>query len=219
MRTLEAKQKGVLELMLSAAKAQAEVVQHLMRAEGDAKLRALGSEIGGLLVKAVERSPEIIDSLAAGLTQFLSSAGEPISRPRTGNAGSARRPVSPEVSSTPAGVPAEGPQKSQPVGGSNSTPPQPAPEPQPLTESQQLDAIVRVIAEGFSACEPGSAVADRVRARYPAAIPTMQQYLGMDDFLVIMWLRQQPAIAAIASDPRFPQFYAEFKEAMMRYGP
>jgi hypothetical protein len=41
----------------------------------------------------------------------------------------------------------------------------------------------------------------------------------MDDFLVIMWLRQQPAIAEIANDPRFPQFYAEFKEAIMRSGP
>jgi hypothetical protein len=87
---------------------------------------------------------------------------------------------------------------------------QPAPEPQPLTESQLLDAIVQIIADGYSAGS-GGAAANTIREHYPAAIPVVQRYLTMDDFLVLMWLRQQPALAEIAADKGFPRYYAELK--------
>jgi hypothetical protein len=86
----------------------------------------------------------------------------------------------------------------------------PAPELQPLTESQLLDAIVQIIADGYPAGS-GGAVANTIRERYPAAIPVVQRYLAMDDFLVLMWLRQQPALANLVADKGFPRYYAELK--------
>ena len=44
----------------------------------------------------------------------------------------------------------------------------------------------------------------------------MQKYLAMDDFLVLMWMRQQPAMAEIAKDTGFAQFYAELKAGMIK---
>ena len=44
----------------------------------------------------------------------------------------------------------------------------------------------------------------------------MQKYLAMDDFLVLMWMRQQPAMAEIAKDTGFAQFYAELKAGIMK---
>ena len=213
MKTLGAMQKSILELTLNAAKAQAEIVQRLLHAQSDPDVRLLSSEIGGLLVKAVERAPEVIDSLTAGLAQFLNAAASPVQPGRTG-ATVPPPPAASATSSTPAGVPSPSPQPSQ-----DAAAQEPAPEPPPLTESQLLDAIIGAIAEGYSAGQSGQAVAEGICARYPAAIPTMQAYLSMDDFLVLMWMRQQPALAQIATDPQFPQFYAELKTAILKGRP
>ncbi len=43
----------------------------------------------------------------------------------------------------------------------------------------------------------------------------MQKYLAMDDSLVFMWMRQQPAMAEIAQDTGFTQFYAALKAGIM----
>jgi hypothetical protein len=181
METIGASQKAALDLLLYAAHAQAEVVHELLADDG-AKARALVSEVGNLLLGAVERGPEVIGAFAAGVAAFLDAAAAP---------------VKPAPESQPAVIP-------------NSVVEQPAPEPQPLTESQLLDAIVQIIADGYSAGS-GGAAANTIRERYPAAIPVMQRYLAMDDFLVLMWLRQQPALAEIAADKGFPRYYAEFK--------
>ena len=87
---------------------------------------------------------------------------------------------------------------------------QPAPESPPLTESELLDVIIQIIADGYST-GPGGAAANTIRQRYPGAIPVLQRYLAMDDFLVLMWLRQQPALAELAADKGFPRYYAELK--------
>jgi hypothetical protein len=52
-------------------------------------------------------------------------------------------------------------------------------------------------------------------ALYPAAVPTTQKYLAMNGFLVLMWMRQQPATAEIAKDAGFAHFYAELKAGIM----
>lgn len=210
METLGAMQKNVLELTLSAAKAQAEIVQRLVIKQSDADMRALGSEIGSLLVKAAERGPEIIDSLSAGLAQFLNTTAGPAQPARTG-ATVPPRPAASATSSTPADVPSRSPQPLQDTAAQKLVP-----EPPLLTESQLLDAITGAIVEGYSAGRSGQAVAEGIRARYPAAIPTMHAYLSMDDFLVLMWMRQQPVLAEIATDPQFPQFYAELKTAILK---
>ena len=181
METIGASQKAALDLLLYAAHAQAEVVHELLADDG-AKARSLISEVGDLLLEAVERSPEVIGSFTAGLAGFLDAAAAP---------------VKPPPESHPAAVP-------------DSVMEQPAPEPQPLTESQLLDAIIQIIADGYSA-GPGGAVANTIRERYPTAIPVVQRYLAMDDFLVLMWLRQQPALAELAADKEFPRYYAELK--------
>ena len=181
METIGASQKAALDLLLYAAHAQAEVVHELLADDG-AKARALVSEVSDLVLGAVERSPEMIGAFAAGVAAFLDAAAAPVKLP-------------------PESSPAAGP---EPVVE------QPAPESQPLTESQLLDAIVRIIADGYSAGS-GGAAADTIRERYPAAIPVVQRYLAMDDFLVLMWLRQQPALAKLAADKGFPRYYAEFK--------
>ncbi|MGD0599769.1 MAG: hypothetical protein ABR988_08100, partial [Terriglobales bacterium] len=64
--------------------------------------------------------------------------------------------------------------------------------------------------------QTGNAVSGSIRVLYPAAVPTMQKYLAMDDFLVLMWMRQQPAMAEIAKDTGFAQFYAELKVGIMK---
>ena len=181
METIGASQKAALDLLLYAAHAQAEVVHELLADDG-AKARALVTEVGDLLLGAVQRGPEVIGALAAGVAAFLDAAVAPVKPP-------------PEPS--PAAI-------------SDSVMEQPAPEPQPLTESQLLDAIIQIIADGYSAGS-GGAAANTIRERYPAAIPVMQRYLAMDDFLVLMWLRQQPALAELAADKGFPRYYAELK--------
>lgn len=194
METIGASEKATLDLLLYAAHAQAEVVHELLADDG-AKARALVSGVGDLLLVAVERGPEVVGAFAAGVAAFLDAAAAqakspPESAPAAGHASVVEQPT-PESSAVE----------------------QPAVEPQPLTESQQLDAIVQIIADGYSAGS-GGAAANTIRERYPAAIPVMQRYLAMDDFLVLMWLRQQPALAEIAVDKGFPRYYAEFKAGM-----
>ena len=184
METISASQKAALDLLVYAAKAQAEVVHELLANDG-AKARSLVSAVGDLMLGAVERSPEVIGIFAAGLTGLLNAAAAPVKPP-------------PET---------------QPAAIFDTGVEQPAPEPQPLTESQLLDAIVRIIADGYSS-GPGGAAANAIRERYPDAVPVMQRYLAMDDFLVLMWLRQQPALAEIAAEKGFPQYYAELKAGL-----
>jgi hypothetical protein len=182
METVGASQKAALDLLLYAARAQAEVVHELL-SDGGARAHSFASGAGDLLLKAAERSPEVIRSFAAGLAGFVDAVTSPVKLP-------------PE---------------SQPAAAPDSVMEHPAPEPQPLAESQLLDAIVRAIADGYSAGRPGGTVARSIRERYPTAIPVIQRYLAMDDFLVLMWLRQQPALEELAADREFPRFYAELK--------
>jgi len=201
METLGAVQKTALDVVLNAATAQAEVVHELLFGQIDGS-RALGSELGGLLFEAMERSPEIVNSFATGLTQVLSSAEAVLSGPLR--------------QSIPPAAPVRPPQESQPTAVPDGALPQPAPEPQQLTESQMLNAILLAIADGYSAGQTGNAVSGSIRVLYPAAVPTMQKYLAMDDFLVLMWMRQQPAMAEIAKDTGFAQFYAELKVGILK---
>jgi hypothetical protein len=184
METIGASQKAALDLLLYAAHTQAEVVHELLADDG-AKARALVSEVGDLLLGAIERSPEVLGAFAAGVAALLDAAAAPVKPP-------------PEM---------------QPAAISDSVMEQPAPEPRPLTESQLLDAIIQIIADGYSA-GPGGAAANTIRERYPTAIPLVQRNLAMDDFLVLMWLRQQPALAEIAANKGFPRYYMELKAGM-----
>jgi hypothetical protein len=196
VETLSDVQKPALDVVLNAATAQVEVVHELLLGQ----IEALGSELGGLLLEAVERSPEIINSFADGLTQVFSL--QPVLSGPLGQ-------------STPPAAPIESRQEPQPMTVPDGALPQPAVEPQELTESQLLNAILLAIAEGYSAGQPGNAVSRSIRVRYPGAVPTMQKYLAMDDFLVFMWMRQQPATAEIAKSTEFAQFYAELKAGIM----
>ena len=200
METLGAVQKTALEVALNAATAQAEVVHELLgQIDGRG---AMGSALGGLLFEALERSPAIINAIATGLMQGLSSPEAVASGPQR--------------QSIPPAAPVRPPQESQPTAVPDGALQQPAPEPQQqLTESQLLNAILLAIADGYSAGQTGNAVSHSIRVRYPGAAPTMQKYLAMDDFLVLMWMRQQPATAEIAKAAGFAQFYAELKAGMM----
>jgi hypothetical protein len=185
MATIGASQKAALGLLLYATELQAEMVRELL-AEGGDKSRSPVSQAGDLLLGAAARSFEVFGSFAAGLTGLLTTPAAPVKSP-------------PE---SPAGV-------------SDSVTEPPPPEAQPLTESQLLESVIRAVANGYSAGLPGGAVAESIRERYPAAIPVMQRYLSMDDFLVLMWMRQQPALAELAADKEFPRFYAELKAGIL----
>jgi hypothetical protein len=185
METIGASQKAALGLLLYATELQAEMVRELL-ADGGDKSRSPASQTGDLLLGAAARGFEVMGSFAAGLTNLLT---------------------------TP--VASEKPPPEFPAGASDSvTEPRP-PEPQPLTESELLESVVRAVADGYSVGLPGGTVVDGIRKCYPAAIPVMQRYLSMDDFLVLMWMRQQPALAELAADKEFPRFYAELKAGMM----
>jgi hypothetical protein len=59
-----------------------------------------------------------------------------------------------------------------------------------LYDSVDLDLKRKAMhADGYSSGQTGNAVSASIRAVYPAAVPTMQEYLAMDDFLVRMWGR------------------------------
>jgi hypothetical protein len=184
METISASQKTALGLLLYATELQAAIVRELL-ADGSVKSRSPVSQAGDLLLGVAARGFEAIGSFAAGVTGLLTTPAAPVKPP-------------PE---SPAAVPA------------SMTKP-PGPEPRPMTESQLLEAIVRAIADGYSGGLQGGTVADNIRERYPAAIPVIQRYLSMDDFLVLMWMRQQPALAELATEKEFPRFYAELKAAI-----
>ncbi len=202
MEALTAAQKPALELVLNTAKAQAEIVHQLLQTD-----------------------PEFVNSLAAGITDLLSSATNlalavaPVIL--SGPEAQIAQPVAnraPEGGSMP---PSQGQQASADVEGGEAQAPadvahsgEPAPEAPPMTEAQLLDAILLSIAEGYSTGLTGDVVAARIRVLYPATVPTIQQYLGMEDFLVLMWMRQQPALAEIAKEEKFARFYAELKAGL-----
>ncbi len=181
MKTIGASQRTALDLLLYAARAQAEVVHEIL-ADGGGKSHNFASGVGDLILEAVKRSPEVLDSLTAGLAGFVSAITSPVKPPE----------------SQPAAVPDSQMEHS-------------VSEPQPSDESQLLDAIIQAIADGHSVGSPGGAVARSIRERYPTAIPVIQRYMALDDFLVLMWLRQQPALAQLAADKEFARFYAELK--------
>jgi len=191
MKSLGAAQKAGLELLLEAAQAQAEVVRQLLDC-GPAATRTVGAELGSLLVQAVERSPEILDSVATGFRRWLAAVAGP----------------GPTRSNTSAGV-------STSSGKPLASELRPTEERRQPAEAQTLEAILATIAEGYSDRQTGGEVAQTIRARYPAAIPDMQKYLAMDDFLVLLWLRQQPALAKIAGEEGFARFYAELKSSLL----
>ena len=130
METIGASQKAALDLLLYAARAQAEVVHELL-ATGAAKAHSFVSGAGNLLLEAAERGPEVIGSFTAGLAGFLDAVTSPVKPPS----------------------------ESQPAAAPDSVMGHPAPEPQPLGESQLLDAIVQAIADGYSVGRPGGTVA------------------------------------------------------------
>ena len=225
MEALTAAQKPALELVLNTAKAQAEIVHQLLQTD-PAKARALGTEVGGLLAEAIERSPEFVNSLAAGITDLLSSATNlALAVAPAVLSGPESQVAQPPANKAPAGasMPPSQPQQASAV--VESVPEQapaevahsrePAPEAPPMTEAQLLDAILLTIAEGYATGLTGDVVAARIRVLYPAAVPTIQQYLEMEDFLVLMWMRQQPAMAEIAKEEKFARFYAELKAGML----
>lgn len=213
METLGAAQKAALDLLLSAAKPQADIVHELLLGDGDNRRRPFASHVGGLLVQAAERAPQVIDSVAAGLDRLLNSAGSlvPLVAAQTRPSAPPLQSAEPTAITTPPAAPVRPRREFRPFESPDLTPRQPVPESQPVTESQLLDAILLAIADGYSAGHKGDAVAHTIRTRYPAAISTMQKYLAMDDLLVLMWMRQQPATAEIATHKEFPRYYAELK--------
>jgi uncharacterized protein YoaH (UPF0181 family) len=192
MNSLGAAQKAGLEFLLGAVQAQARIARQLLD-QAPAASRTLGSELSGLLVQAVERSPEILDSVASGFKSWLTAVagpGEVRPEPPFGSSPeNSEAPPSPEPS-----IPAETP---------------------PASKAKDVDTILAVMAEGYSRGQSGGEVAQTIRTRYPDALPDMQKYLAMDDFLVLLWLRQQPALAAVAGEEGFARFYAELKMGIM----
>ena len=197
MEGLSTAQKSVLELSVKAAEAQANLVHELL-ARDHPKLGGLQSDVTSLLTSAVESGLELLNAL--GFTELLT--------PTAASPGAGNQKAS---NSSPAPTPGP-PEEEQisPAAATESTPPRPETEPQSTPESL-LDPILAMIAQGYSADQPGDAVARSICADYPAAVSTIQQYLAMDDFLVLLWMRQQPALAEIAAREDFPQFYAQLK--------
>jgi len=191
MASLGAAQRAALDLLLEATQAQAQVVRQLLD-NAPAATRNLGTEVGSLLASVLERSPEIIDSVSTGFTSWLTAFAGPAKAQSKSSAAT--------VSAVPTNTTAE--QK-------------PAAQPEPVAEPEPLEAILGLMAEGYSAGRTGSEVAETIRLRYPAAADEMRKYLAMDDFLVLLWLRQQPTLANVAVTEGFPKFYAELKAAMM----
>ena len=186
--SVAASQKAALDLLLYAAQAQAEVVHELL-ADNAAKPRAIIEGVGSLLLDAMT---------------YISGAQSPD--------GSRNKAASPKAVHRRSSVKTPRKRRDQAASGGNGKAPSPEPR---LSEAEMLDAVVRAIAEGYSARQPGGAVAHSIGERYPSAIPVMQQYLAMDDFLVLMWLRQQPPLANLAAEPGFSRFYAELKNGVV----
>jgi len=227
MEALTAAQKPALELVVATAKAQAEIVQQALLESDQAKARALGTELGELLAEAIERGPEVAGSVAGGIADLLNSATNlALAVAPTILGGAAPQPARTAAKATPEAGSSEPPQprREGDVPVDTSAGPQPAdvphpqesaPEAPPAREAELLDAILDTIAKGYLAGLAGGETAAGIRSHYPAAVPQIQQYLGMEDFLVLMWMQQQPATAQIAREENFAHFFAEFKAGML----
>jgi hypothetical protein len=223
MASLGAAQKAALDFLLEAAQTQAGIVRELLRVDTTSATAALGAGFGGLLAKAVERTPAIIDSVAGELSRWLgsgaSAAGtqtsgttEVVPLPDSGPSAADPSPVTAPSVETAGPAPfqqrePESSHPSKPEAGLSKAPPAP--------ESQSLEAVLATLAEEYSAGRNGGEAAQAICERYPAAVASMRQYLAMEDFLVLMWLRQQSALAQPAAEPAFPKFYAELKAAIL----
>lgn len=228
MQALSAAQRPALELALEAAKAQAEIVHQLLFTSGSHKGISIGHELESLMAEAVERSPKVVNSLAAGLFDVLNSAaalGLTLGPAALNGslmqetANTARRPKRSAQSQPPPdrANAAVGSEVAAPEAIDVSGAPLPEPEAPAMTDSQLMDAVLLAVAEGYSSGRRGSEVASGICLLYPDAIPVMSSYLAMDDFLVLLWLGQQPMTAEFVQQPDFASFYAEFKSAIVSY--
>jgi cell pole-organizing protein PopZ len=191
MESVGATKKAALQLLLEGAQAQAEIVRRLLLVDMRAVTGSLGSELGGLVVKAMQHTPVVIETLTAELSRWLGA---------------------------PAGVKVQS--ESGPAPATETIAPEPA-QPSKTSrpaEAQTLDTILTAIAEAYCSGQSGGEAAQILREHYPLAVASMQEYLAMDDFLVLMWLRQQPVLAALAAERGFTRFYAELKTAMLGIG-
>lgn len=159
---------------------------------------------------AIERKPEILDYLTRGLGALVDRLSTPAAPGHVQP--TVIRQVSPSLSgpataatSVTTGNPPNSIQPSAPI----TTPSQSVP-PQAV-----IDGILQAVLNGYQAQYDGSAVANSIAVLYPGAIPLLQEYLQMNDSMVMMWLRTQPVLAPIVNNEDFPEFFMDFKKGVL----
>lgn len=183
---------------------RAKGIAELLKTDSDGTLRGIlfGSEereptgLGASLFRVAEtiltKRPDIIDS-AANLLGRLS--------------GPAQAPGAPTLQQQPAlaGVPQQVQQQM----------PQQQPVQQQSQEEYLINGLLGVVVNGFNGGHSGAVVATSMRVTHPRETESFVQYLKLPDEAIIGWLQSQAVIAPIMSDPRFAEFYEDFKTELL----
>jgi hypothetical protein len=183
---------------------RAKGIAELLKTDSDGTLRGIlfGSEereptgLGASLFRVAEtiltKRPDIIDS-AANLLGRLS--------------GPAQAPSAPTLQQPPA------------LAGVQQQVQQQMPQQQPVQQQSQeeylINGLLGVVVNGFNGGHSGAVVATSMRVTHPRETESFVQYLKLPDEAIIGWLQSQAVIAPIMSDPRFAEFYEDFKTELL----
>jgi hypothetical protein len=156
----------------------------------EAEPAGLGASLFKIAEKVISQRPDIIDS-AANLLKRMS--GSTVAEHQPG-------PAPPVL-----GAPAQ-PQVIQPQQQQQSEAAQPQTQ-----EVALINGLLGVVKNGFTGGYDGSMVAASLRVAHPNEAQMLLQYMGLPDDAILGWLRSQPVIAPIMTDPRFAEFFQDFK--------
>jgi len=79
-----------------------------------------------------------------------------------------------------------------------------------------IDDIFGIVVRNFQIGLDGTTVGIIILGAFPKMQPFLQMVCAQELEAVLPELRQQPAIAPILDDPRFPEFYTQFREMCQR---
>jgi hypothetical protein len=200
--------KGLAELLKTDSDGS---IKNLLFRDRDDDSEGSSGGLGKFLADVIKARPDIIDTVAIGLSKIVSAIGAPVpagvqvlapAAPARTLAAAAPAPayISPRAPAEPAVQVAE----------------QPQPETHSrISEAAVLEGLLQAVVNGYKGNNDGTAVAISIKVLYPGAVPLMRQYMGYPDAMIIAFLRQQPIIAPIVDNEDFPEFLGEFKSALI----
>jgi hypothetical protein len=160
----------------------------------DREPQGLGASLFRVAETIITKRPDIIDS-AANLLGRLANAPSPGEAPQQQVLGAPGQTIVHQQPQQPAAPPAQ--------------------QQQPSQEDIVIAGVLGVVVNGFHGTHDGAVTATSLRIAHPNECASLAGYMKMPDEAIIAWLKTQPVIAPIMTDPRFPQFYEDFKAELL----